>query len=77
MSRLSCATQQLSADLVAQVVDEAGFPQLYMAADVEEQWQIRQILSVSDHHHLDEVMSAWDRADAAQREAVRAALGVA
>ena len=54
-----------------------GFPELYMAADVEQQWQIRQILSVSDQHHLDEVMSAWDRAGSAQRDAVRAALGVA
>lgn len=54
-----------------------GFPELYMAADVEEQWQIRQILSVSDQHHLDEVMSAWDQAGPAQQDAVRAALGVA
>lgn len=71
---LADALQELHADLMAQQEDNQGFPDAYMGADVACQWQVRQILSVSDHHHLDEVMVAWEQASPELRDAVRAAM---
>tara|TARA_R110001592_G_scaffold56998_3_gene173388 strand:+ start:1308 stop:1565 length:258 start_codon:yes stop_codon:yes gene_type:complete len=54
-----------------------SFAEAYFSADVAAQWEVRQILSVYDHHHLDEVMVAWDDADSVARALVHDVLGAA
>jgi hypothetical protein len=68
--------KSLRADLAAQTQDDGGFPEAYLGSDVDVQWCVRRILMVPEHHHLDEVMVAWDDATLQQRSEVLVTLGL-